>query len=126
MSKKQENRKLISQNKRNRIINKRYTSTIKTLTKLNHIHSRITRIENSLDNPEEFIYDECSDLKRNIQLETEVMIAEIKKSNEIDLNSDETQLEPELFNLIQNVKEQSQTLITTIDDHEKVIKSFCV
>ncbi len=38
------------------------------------------------------------------------MIAEIKKSNEIDLNSDETQLEPELFNLIQNVKEQSQTL----------------
>lgn len=34
MSKKQENRKLISQNKRNKIINKRYTSTIKTLSKL--------------------------------------------------------------------------------------------
>ena len=34
MSKKQENRKLIAQNKRNRIINKRYTSTIKTLSKL--------------------------------------------------------------------------------------------
>jgi small subunit ribosomal protein S20 len=34
MSKKQENRKLITQNKRNKIINKRYTSTIKTLTKL--------------------------------------------------------------------------------------------
>jgi small subunit ribosomal protein S20 len=34
MSKKQENRKLITQNKRNRIINKRYTSTIKTLSKL--------------------------------------------------------------------------------------------
>ena len=34
MSKKQENKKLIKQNKRNRIINKRYTSTIKTLKKL--------------------------------------------------------------------------------------------
>jgi small subunit ribosomal protein S20 len=33
MNKKQKNRKLISQNKRNRIINKKYTSTIKTLTK---------------------------------------------------------------------------------------------
>ncbi len=86
----------------------------------------INRIENRLDNPEEFIYDKFSELKINIQLETEVMIAEIKKSNEIDLNSDETQLEPELFNLIQNVKEQSQTLITTIDDHEKVIKSFWI
>jgi len=86
----------------------------------------ITRIENSLDNPEEFIYDECSDLKRNIQLETEETIAKIKQSNEIDLNLDETKLEPELFELIQNVIEQSQTLITTIDDHEKVIKSFWI
>ena len=34
MSKKQENRKIITQNKRNKIINKRYTSTIKTLSKL--------------------------------------------------------------------------------------------
>lgn len=34
MSKKQENKKLIKQNKRNRIINKRYISTIRTLKKL--------------------------------------------------------------------------------------------
>ena len=34
MSKKQENKKLIKQNTRNRIINKRYISTIKTLKKL--------------------------------------------------------------------------------------------
>jgi small subunit ribosomal protein S20 len=34
MSKKQENKKLIKQNNRNRIINKRYISTIKTLKKL--------------------------------------------------------------------------------------------
>jgi hypothetical protein len=86
----------------------------------------INRIENSLDNQEEFIYDECSELKRNIQLETEEIIAKIKQSNEIDLNLDETKLESDLFNLIQNVIEQSQTLITTIDDHEKVIKSYWI
>ena len=33
-SKKQRNRKLVKQNRRNRIVNKRYTSTIKTLSKL--------------------------------------------------------------------------------------------
>jgi ribosomal protein S20 len=34
MNKKQKNRKLVSQNKRNRMINRRYTSTIKSLFKL--------------------------------------------------------------------------------------------
>ena len=34
MNKKQKNRKLVTQNKRNRIINRRYTSTIKNLAKL--------------------------------------------------------------------------------------------
>ena len=34
MNKKQKNRKLVKQNKRNRMINRRYSSTIKSLTKL--------------------------------------------------------------------------------------------
>lgn len=34
MNKKQRNRKLVTQNKRNRMVNRRYTSTIKTLSKL--------------------------------------------------------------------------------------------
>lgn len=34
MNKKQKNRKLVSQNKRNRIINRRYSSTIKSLSKI--------------------------------------------------------------------------------------------
>ena len=34
MNKKQRNRKIVAQNKRNRIINRRYSSTIKTLSKL--------------------------------------------------------------------------------------------
>jgi len=34
MNKKERNRKIVKQNKRNRIVNKRYVSTIKTLSKL--------------------------------------------------------------------------------------------
>jgi small subunit ribosomal protein S20 len=34
MNKKQKNRKIVAQNKRNRMINRRYSSTIKSLTKL--------------------------------------------------------------------------------------------
>jgi len=34
MNKKQRNRKVVTQNKRNRMINRRYSSTIKTLSKL--------------------------------------------------------------------------------------------
>ncbi len=34
MNKKQRNRKLVAQNRRNRIINRRYNSTVKTLNKL--------------------------------------------------------------------------------------------
>ena len=94
---------------------------------IDNYNKSIDKIKNSLDNPEEYIYDECSELRRNIQLETEEIIADIKQSNQIDLNlDDETKLEPELFDLIQNVMEQSQTLITTIDDHEKVIKSHWI
>jgi small subunit ribosomal protein S20 len=34
MNKKQRNRKIVTQNKRNRMVNRRYSSTIKTLSKL--------------------------------------------------------------------------------------------
>ena len=34
MNKKQRNRKIVAQNNRNRLINRRYTSTIKTLSKI--------------------------------------------------------------------------------------------
>jgi small subunit ribosomal protein S20 len=40
MNKKQRNRKIVAQNKRNRIINRRYSSTIKTLLKLFLINSK--------------------------------------------------------------------------------------
>jgi small subunit ribosomal protein S20 len=47
MNKKQKNRKLVTQNKRNRIINRRYTSTIKTLSKLFVTKFKTTSTEES-------------------------------------------------------------------------------
>ena len=47
MNKKQRNRKLVTQNRRNKLINRRYTSTIKTFSKL--ITKKI-KLNNKLDN----------------------------------------------------------------------------
>jgi len=52
MSKKQENKKIITKNKRNKIINKRYTSTIKTLSKLFNIKIKSLGIETNTDTKE--------------------------------------------------------------------------
>jgi small subunit ribosomal protein S20 len=49
MSKKQENRKLVLQNNRNRIINKRYVSTIKTLSKLFQSKLKLIISENTVE-----------------------------------------------------------------------------
>jgi small subunit ribosomal protein S20 len=45
MTKKQRNRKLVTQNKRNRMINRRYTTTIKTLTKLFQLKIKSFKME---------------------------------------------------------------------------------
>jgi small subunit ribosomal protein S20 len=49
MNKKQRNRKIVKQNKRNRIINRRYTSTIKTLSKLFNAKVKVLSNENEID-----------------------------------------------------------------------------
>jgi small subunit ribosomal protein S20 len=48
MNKKQKNRKLVKQNKRNRMINRRYSSTIKSLSKL-----FVSKIKSSASSVEE-------------------------------------------------------------------------
>ena len=48
MNKKQKNRKLVKQNKRNRMINRRYSSTIKSLSKL-----FLSKVKTSISNIEE-------------------------------------------------------------------------
>jgi small subunit ribosomal protein S20 len=50
MNKKQRNRKLVQQNKRNRIINRRYTSTIKTLSKV--LNTKLKKVQTDVSEDE--------------------------------------------------------------------------
>jgi hypothetical protein len=82
----------------------------------------LNRQEKNLDNPDEYIYDECNELRRLIQLETEELIANIKQSNNIEIDQDI--LEPNLIILIENVNKQSELLINQVDNHEKITKTY--
>ena len=53
MNKKERNRKSVKQNRRNRIINKRYVSTIKTLSKLFNL--KVKEFNTSEDKPKQKI-----------------------------------------------------------------------
>ena len=61
MNKKQKNRKLVTQNKKNRIINRRYSSTIKTLSKL-----FILKTKSSSTQTKEIFLIEISPLVNNL------------------------------------------------------------
>ena len=52
MNKKQRNRKIVTQNKRNRMINRRYSSTIKTLFKLFLLKIKSLAATNIIIDPE--------------------------------------------------------------------------
>ena len=65
MNKKQRNRKLTTQNKRNRIINRRYSSTIKSLSKLFK-----TKIKN-------FSNDTNIESKEQIKKDTTILISNL-------------------------------------------------
>lgn len=57
MNKKQRNRKLTTQNKRNRIINRRYSSTIKSLAKLFKTKIKTFSSDTTLENKEQIKKD---------------------------------------------------------------------
>lgn len=65
MNKKQRNRKLVTQNKRNRMINRRYSSTIKTLSKL-----FMAKIKNSSNNLQE-------EEKSKLKIETKTLVNKV-------------------------------------------------
>lgn len=64
MNKKQRNRKLVTQNKRNRIINRRYSSTIKTLSKLFSL--KIKTLENADSTTSVTLKTETLNLVKNL------------------------------------------------------------
>ena len=54
------------------------------------------------------------------------MIAKLKESNNIDKNIDDDKLGPELFVLVEELKDQSEVLINEIEENEKEAKSYWI
>lgn len=75
MNKKQKNRKIVTQTNRNRIINRRYTSTIKTLSKL--FNKKIKNF--ATENNTEINSVEVNDTKKVIQSLTSLIDKAVKK-----------------------------------------------
>jgi small subunit ribosomal protein S20 len=65
MNKKQRNRKLVTQNRRNKLVNRRYTSTIKTFSKL--IAKKVKTFNEEVKNEE----------KLKIKTETEKLVNKV-------------------------------------------------
>ena len=86
-------------------------------------NEKCNEIEKNLKNTEEYIYDEYNNLKRLVQLESEQMIENIKQSNEINIDTEDDDLEPYIFSLVQNIKNQMELLIIEIEVNEKECNS---
>jgi len=82
-------------------------------------NEKCNEIEKNLKNTEEYIYDEYNNLKRLVQLESEIKIENIKQSNEINLDIEDDDLEPFISSLVQSIKNQMELLIIEIEVNEK-------
>ena len=65
------------------------------------------------------IYDKFYELNRQIQLQTELKIAEIKTSNGFNINDDESILPVDIINEIQIVQNRSEELIKLSENYQK-------
>jgi hypothetical protein len=90
------------------------------LFKANHekFNGDIAKLEEFLNNPTNFIYEECVEMKRIIQLDAEETIARIKQSNGMDINTEENDLNPKLLAKINIINRQSETMIKRVDAYQ--------
>ena len=84
-------------------------------------NEKCNEIEKNLKNTEEYIYDQYNNLKRLVQLESEIKIENIKQSNEINLDIEDDDLEPFISSLVQSIKNQMELLIIEIEVNDAVL-----
>ncbi len=84
----------------------------------------INQLKTKLDQPGEYIYEECLELKRLVQLEIEELILNIKISNNIDINVDDHLIEhlDVYSSSIKKIKQKHELLITRIEAYEKEVR----
>jgi len=86
---------------------------------LNEFDENLVKLEYSFNRPKDYIFDECAEFRRLIQLETEETIGDIKMKNNLDIDTDESELSPGLIFLINGLNKQSDSMIAEVDKYEK-------
>ena len=81
---------------------------------------KVKQLEYNLENRVDFIYDECSELKRKVQLDHELKLADLKKSKGLDVNAELelNKLDKETIDRIEELQTDLDTLIAKIDKYQ--------
>ena len=66
----------------------------------------LNKLSSILEKADQYIFDEFTEFKRQLQLDSELVIAQIKQSNEIDINTYETTLSDDLLDQINKIKDK--------------------
>lgn len=90
-------------------------------TSFKHYNQKLNQLKYYFNNLNELIFDECSELRRLVQLSTEEYIAKTKQSNHYAVNDDN--LDESTSRLVQKANEKNQQLIDKIDHYELSITS---
>jgi hypothetical protein len=89
------------------------------LIELECIRLDLNKLEADLNDPAGYIYDECSELRRLIQLDLEETIARVKQANNLNINIEECELTSTVAEKIKEIRDESEKMIETIDNHQK-------
>lgn len=89
-------------------------------TSFKNYNQKLNQLKYYFNNLNELIYDECCELRRIIQLNTEEYIVRIKEENDYDIDEDD-ELDPKTKELIEIASEKNQILIDKVDLYEKTI-----
>jgi hypothetical protein len=84
----------------------------------------LNKLSSILEKPDQYIFDEFTEFKRQLQLDSELVIAQIKQSNGIDINTDETTLSDDLLDQINKIKDKSELMIDQVGHFQKQISSY--
>ena len=88
---------------------------------LNEFDEIYEKLELGYNRPKEYIYEECANLRRRIQLDTEETIADIKMKNNLDFKSDESELNASLLLIVNGLNKQNDSMIAAVDKYEKEV-----
>ena len=72
----------------------------------------------NVEETSDLVYEHCIEIKRQVQLETEQRIANIKESNFYDINKEVDELPKNLQQQIFLLQNQNEIIITKIDEYQ--------